>query len=249
VAYIDYCQQEFGIAAYLSEDRAMIEAYESSDPYLTFGIQAGLLPPDATKETHGAVREQLKACVLGVQYGMGARSLALKIGQTRFHADELLRLHQTTYHRFWKWMEGVLDYALLHRRLHTVFGWVVRLDDHPNPRSIRNFLMQANGAEMLRVACCYTTERGVSVCAPIHDAILIEAPLDQLNEAVKTAQQAMEDASAAILGGPRLRTDVQLIRYPDRYADHRGEMWRTVMTILHRLRAVETYRDRYGNAV
>ena len=36
--------------------------------------------------------------------------------------------------------------------------------------------MQANGAEMLRLACCLATERGIEVCAPVHDAVLICAP-------------------------------------------------------------------------
>ena len=36
--------------------------------------------------------------------------------------------------------------------------------------------MQANGAEMLRLACCLAIERGVKVCAPVHDAILIDRP-------------------------------------------------------------------------
>jgi hypothetical protein len=44
--------------------------------------------------------------------------------------------------------------------------------------------MQANGAEMLRLACCLATERGIEVCAPVHDAILICAPLDRLDDDV-----------------------------------------------------------------
>ena len=40
--------------------------------------------------------------------------------------------------------------------------------------------MQANGAEMLRIACCFGTERGVRISAPVHDAILIEAPIDEI---------------------------------------------------------------------
>ena len=43
VAYIDWSQQEFGIAAALSEDTAMMAAYESGDPYLAFAKQAGFL--------------------------------------------------------------------------------------------------------------------------------------------------------------------------------------------------------------
>jgi len=82
LAYLDWSQQEFGIAAALSRDESMIDAYISGDPYLAFAIQSGAVPEDATKATHGAVREQFKACVLAVQYGMGAESLALRIGQT-----------------------------------------------------------------------------------------------------------------------------------------------------------------------
>ena len=86
---------------------------------------------------------------------------------------------------------------------------------------------------MLRHACCLATERGFRVCAPIHDAILIEAPLDRLDEDVRAVQQAMEDASALVLGGFRLRSEAKLVRYPERYEDPRGKkMWETVWSIL-----------------
>ena len=52
VSYLDFQQQEFGIAAALSGDPNMIEAYETGDPYLTFAKQAGAVPPDATKKSH-----------------------------------------------------------------------------------------------------------------------------------------------------------------------------------------------------
>ena len=48
LAYIDYCQQEFGIAAALSGDTAMKQAYRSGDPYLAFAKQVGAVPGDAT---------------------------------------------------------------------------------------------------------------------------------------------------------------------------------------------------------
>jgi DNA polymerase I-like protein with 3'-5' exonuclease and polymerase domains len=100
LAYVDWSQQEFGIGASLSGDAAMVEAYRSGDPYLTFGKQAGRVPPDGTKQTHGAERDLFKTCVLGVQYGMEAESLARRIGKSPAHARELLRLHRETYPRF-----------------------------------------------------------------------------------------------------------------------------------------------------
>ena len=57
LAYVDWVQQEFGIAAALSNDQAMLAAYESGDSYLAFAKQAGGVPDDATKETHEPERE------------------------------------------------------------------------------------------------------------------------------------------------------------------------------------------------
>ena len=94
--------------------------------------------------------------------------------------------------------------------------------------------MQANGSEMLRLACCLVTEAGIQVCAPVHDALLIEAPVEELDDAIETTQQLMEHASVVILDGFRVRTDVDVVRYPDRYMDERGrKMWETVMDLLN----------------
>ena len=113
VAYIDWAQQEFGIAAALSGDPLMLDAYRSGDPYLAFAKQAGAAPADATKATHKAVRDQFKACVLAVQYGMGADALAQRIGQPPIRARELLRLHRETYRVFWRWSDAAVDHAML----------------------------------------------------------------------------------------------------------------------------------------
>ena len=233
VAYIDWEQQEFGIAAALSGDDAMIAAYESGDPYLAFAKQAGAAPADAAKETHGAIREQFKAAALAVQYGMGADSLALRIGQPLNRARELLAVHRRTYRRFWRWSDGAMDYAMLHNELHTVFGWSIRVGSEVNSRSLRNFPMQANGAEMLRLACCFATERGVRVCAPVHDAILIDAPVSAVDEAEHEAKEAMAEASAVVLDGFQLRSEVKRFEYPARYQDDRGaKMWATVLEVI-----------------
>jgi DNA polymerase I len=88
VAYIDFEQQEFGIAAALSGDPFMASAYLTGDPYLAFAKQAGAVPQDATKRSHGATRELFKTCALAVQYGMGERGLSLRIGRPPVVARE-----------------------------------------------------------------------------------------------------------------------------------------------------------------
>lgn len=233
IAYIDWCQQEHGIAAALSGDTAMQAAYRSGDPYLEFAKQAGATPPDATKQSHGPTRELFKQCVLAVAYGMGSEGLARRIGKPLIVARDLLRTHHETYREFWAWSDAVVDHAMLTGSLQTVFGWPVRLGDHPNPRSLRNFPCQANGSEMLRLAACFATEQGIEVCALIHDAVLIAAPIDRLEQDVRRMQDHMAMASRIVLDGFELRTDVHLVRHPERYHDDRGVvMWNQVMKLI-----------------
>jgi DNA polymerase I len=93
--------------------------------------------------------------------------------------------------------------------------------------------MQANGAEMLRLACCLVTERGIEVCAPIHDALLIAAPLSRLDHDIAVTRAAMAEASVTVLAGFELKTDVSIVRFPDRYCDQRGAvMWDRVWKII-----------------
>lgn len=235
VAYIDWSQQEWGIAGYLSGDPRMIEAYESDDPYITFARMAGAVPMGATKATHPHERLMFKSCALAVQYGMEAGSLGRGIGVSLVVAENLLRLHHETFHVYWKWSDEVLDHALTLGRLHTVFGWNIKIGEKFNARSIRNFPMQANGAEMLRLACIGATEDGIEVCAPIHDAVLIHAPVAEIHEVACRTQRHMARASSLLLDGPELKTDVEIFEHPTRFTDPRGEvMFGTVQRLLNR---------------
>ena len=233
LAYVDYEQQEFGIAAALSGDTAMMHAYTSGDPYLTFAKQAGAIPRDGAKNAHKAERERFKVLSLAVQYGMGAESLARKLDESPARGRELIGLHRRTYPRYWQWSDAVEMTAILTGKLQAAFGWTIHVGPNANPRSLRNFPLQGNGGEMLRVACILATERGIRVCAPIHDALLIEADTNEIDDAVAATQAAMQEASEIVLAGFRLRTDAKIVRHPDRYSDPRGaRFWRTVWELI-----------------
>jgi len=244
IAYIDWEQQEFGIAAALSGDVAMQAAYLSGDPYLAFAKQAGAVPADATKDSHPDERSQFKVCVLAVQYGMGEESLATALGQPPVVARQLLRLHRQTYPKYWAWSDGAVTHAMLLGYLDTVFGWRIHVGADANPRSLANFPCQANGSELLRMACCLMTEAGISVCAPVHDAVLIEAADDDIDQAVADAQALMRQASEIVLGGFPLRTEAKIVHHPDRYSDERGtRIWNLVTSILADIRPSDPVAD------
>jgi hypothetical protein len=232
IAYLDYNSQEYAIAAYLSGDPAMIRAYESGrDPYIEFGQQIGMVPDSATRKTHPTERKVLKEAVLGTQYGQGAVGLARKIRWPESRAHHLLAEVWETYPRLKRWLEGAVDYAMAFGRLHTCFGWGVIT--HPSTRAttLMNWPVQSHAAEMLRWACGLATDRGVTIDAPLHDAILIEGPIDAIDDLVSEAQRAMGDASSIVLGGPRLGVDSsEPIRWPERYRDADG--WATWCRIM-----------------
>jgi DNA polymerase I len=233
IAYIDYSQQEFAIAGVLSGDQQMQEAYASGDPYLAFAKQAGAVPVEATKQSHEAIRDCFKACSLGVLFGMGAATLGQRIAQPMPYARDLLRVHRETYPRYWRWSDGAVDHAMLLGHLFTTFGWTITTGKEASPASLRNWPVQSTGAEVLRLACCLATEAGIAVCAPVHDALLIEAPIDAIDEHVARTQDLMTEAGRIVLGGFPLRTDSTVIRYPNRYADKRGtRMWAEVESLV-----------------
>jgi DNA polymerase-1 len=239
IAYLDWKSQEIAVAAALSGDEALWEAYSSGDPYMTFAIQAGMAPPDATKETHKDIRNRCKAIVLGVQYGMSAESMALNAGIHVVDARDLLLRHKGTFWRFWKWAEQNVNTALLGGTLYTRFGWPIRLgfSSSANARSLLNWPMQSNGAEMMRLACCEAVEAGLNICAPIHDALLLESSADEIDDQIVQLNDIMRHASELVLGdGRTCGIDVEKVIFPDRYADGRGVvMWDRVINILAEL--------------
>jgi DNA polymerase I-like protein with 3'-5' exonuclease and polymerase domains len=233
LAYVDWTAQEVGIAAALSGDPALIKAYRSGDVYLDFAVRSGLAPAGATAASHAAVRDRCKRCVLSLGYGIGANALAARIARPPVEARELMRLHKQAYPQFWRWVDENVAGAVLHRGIWTCFGWFQHIDDDFNPRSLMNFSAQAHGAEILRLAACLATERGLTIAALIHDAILLEAPTDELEGAVAGLKDCMQEAGRVVLGGFELACKATTITYPDRYMDGAGaEMWATVMRLL-----------------
>ncbi len=239
--YCDWSQQELGIAAALSDDQAMMSAYKASDPYLEFAKQAGKAPPYATRASHKEVREQFKMLTLGLQYGMSAETLARTLNIASYEGKELIDIHKKTYSKFWDWSDRTLNHAFLHNYLETVLGWRIEVTAESKERSLRNFPMQANGAEMMRVACVAIVEEGIKLCAPVHDALLIEAPLSQIDETVQKTQYLMKEASKAILSGFELRSDAKIIRYPDHYKAEKGQgVWEIICNLLDEISKKET---------
>jgi hypothetical protein len=229
----DYKQQEPRIAAIVSGDKTLLEACESADLYLGIAEQLGFLRSSLNDIERRGVRILFKTVVLGIQYGLGARSLAVRADISLSEACEILARLRARFHVFEDFSRSVLDHAGLNLELCTPFGWYMHCPSGTNPRTLRNFPIQSTGSEILHVACILAERRGIELVAPIHDAFLAEGPLNRAEELSVELDRLMGDASAVMLRGYRLPTDFQIIRPGERYFDERGgAMWNTVAELL-----------------
>lgn len=219
----DFSQQEVYIAAILSEDKKLLEAYNSGDVYLSFAKQSRLVPQDATKTTHKLERTLCKSTVLGIQFGMGKEKLRVKLSndsgvpQTLEKANELHEAHKNTYTDYWRWVYEITNKYKNREPLITNDGWVL-FCDNPSIPSIRNFLVQGNGASITRLAVVKAWEIGLKVMCSLHDAIYIIT--DNVERDQKLLEEVMIEATASILNQKiedcTMRIDTKIIT-PDKY--------------------------------
>ena len=241
VAYIDYSSMEFLIAAALSDQHcgpvnAMLDMYNSGDPYRAFAKSVGAIPSQMTEDDpeFKEIRDKYKVMMLATQYGMATETLAAKLGVSALEAHEMLRQHRSIFAQYWKWSDDWVQHALQTGSMHTTMGWTCRVGVlELNERSIRNWPVQSVGADILRVACIMAARRGIKLLAPVHDAVLIEAPIERIETDVALMQDIMRRASRIVLPTGELRTDAKIIRYPERYSDKRGKaIWDRVLELL-----------------
>ena len=171
-----------------------------------------------------------KTVVLGIQYGLGARTLAQRTGISLFEAA------RARFCVFEAYAQNVVDRAGLLLEVGTPFGWFMQCPPGINPRTVRNFPIQSTGAEILHVACILAERRGIDIVAPVHDALMAEADLDRVDEMSTALDRVMRDASSVVLRGYELPTDCQICKPGERYFDDRGlEMWNTIERLLAKL--------------
>jgi DNA polymerase family A len=234
----DFKQQEPKIAAVLSGDTELLRACESGDVYLGIARQLGFVSESMTPTELKAVRTLFKTVVLGIQYGLGPRSLATRTGVSLSEACEILARLRSRFSAFESYAQSVVDHAGLHLEVSTPFGWRMRCPSGINPRTVRNFPIQSAGAEILHVASVLAERRGIRIVAPIHDAFVAEVEAGQEEEASLALDRVMRDASRVVLRGYELGTDVQVVRAGERFFDERGlKMWTTVTELLAKLEA------------
>jgi hypothetical protein len=249
--YLDWSQQEPGLAAAFSSDGQLISDYRDlGDVYLALAQMCGLTKeanPKVWKSTDAgyAMRERMKILQLGVNYGMSVDGLARGLSEEgkiypALKASRIIELHRRRYPDFWAWRRRRWEEAMTKRKMESVSGWPLYLTHSPNERTIFNFPAQSAGADCMRLATVKLCEAGLIPSMLIHDGILLEV---RTEEEAEHAQEIMRWAGLEITGGRleiRVGVDQKLVN-GERYADKRPDakkMWAIIEGALRSIKAI-----------
>ena len=227
----DYEQQEFGIAAYLSGDQNMQEAYESGDPYLSLGKQGGIIAED--KDKTDPKRDVLKTVCLQLQYGSGVVKIAERLRCTVDEAQLFVSLHQRVFSTYWAWAQGNVDYCLATGKIETKFGWMYQLkagEDFRRPlekegfslNTLRNWPHQSAGADMTRLAMMFAVDKGLEVVGVVHDCLIINTPIEEMEQSSNLLAACMRQASIEVVDH-EIRTEAHEFIHPARFRTKKPE--------------------------
>lgn len=224
----DFSQQEVYVAAKLSGDQNLLDAYNSGDVYLAFAKQAGLVPPDATKQSHKLERMLCKSTVLGLQFGMGHAKLKAKLrldsGEdvSDERTSELIAAHKETYSAYWQWVKDISNDYKAGTPLVTNDGWVLFCDNKVMT-SVRNFPVQGNAASITRTAIVRCWELGLKVMCGLHDAIYVISEDPEMDAG--WLEEVMLWATEQILKEEKttMRIDTKVIGHDDIWVEEKGQ--------------------------
>ena len=195
---IDWKSQEVLIAGLEADDANLLEAYHSGDVYLWFAKKVGAVPKDATKKTHGDIRDKFKATVLGIMYLMGAKSLARKITNdtktptSEEEAQELIDLFDSLFSSYADFKEEFFYYYKDRGYVTLKDGWTM-WSGNPNHRSVKNMPIQGAGADIMRRAVTMAQDSYLKIPFTLHDALYAEFKSDRLYE-MDTLNHCMVEA-------------------------------------------------------
>ena len=215
LVYADWKSQEAVVQAYLSQDKQMIAAINSGDPYLYTAKKVGAVPKDAIRKNVEDERELYKQSFLAIGYGQTPYGLKNKLGISLPNATFIHSQIVRTFNVFQEWSKAIISKANQRGYFITKYGWKYWLSDKEiaNPRRLINWPIQSHGSEILRRAMIDLDEKNFEISMIIHDAVLIHCKKKNLRAMIndiKEIKKVMSDAAEKVIGAP-IGVDVELI--------------------------------------
>ena len=204
----DYSQVELRVLAHLSDDRALIQAFEDD-----LDIHAAVASQVFDVPLHEVSREQrsrAKTINFGIIYGITPFGLSRRIeGLSVSAASELIDMYRRNYPGIHTFLMACVDEAMDTGKVRTVSGRTRAIPEiHSNNRMQRslgerlaiNTVVQGSAADLIKAAMVNLNNKIVEDALPmrlllqIHDELVLEAPAAEAEACAATVCAVMEQA-------------------------------------------------------
>lgn len=203
----DYSQIELRVLSDLSDDKTMIDAFNSgADIHTITASQVFNMPVEMVT---AGMRSRAKAVNFGIVYGIGAFSLAKDIGVTNKEAKQYIDSYLSTYSGVDAYMKRMIDSAKENGYSETLFHRKRYLPELASgnhmmrafgERVARNMPIQGTAADIIKIAMVKVDRRlekenmKSRLILQVHDELIIEAPDDEAQKALRIVTEEMENA-------------------------------------------------------
>jgi DNA polymerase I len=203
----DYSQIELRLLAHFSEDPLLMEAFRRGDDIHTLtATQVFGVPPLMLNAEH---RRRAKAVNFGIVYGLSPFGLSQQLGIEQREAKHFIDAYFEKYKGVRRWLDHTLDAARREGKVQTLFGRVRPIPDihskNPNlrgfaERTAMNTPLQGTAADLIKIAMigidAELRRRGSKsrMTLQVHDELVFEAPLAEVEELRALVCELMESA-------------------------------------------------------
>ena len=203
----DYSQVEIRLLAAMAEEEDLIHAFKKGlDIHSATAAKIFGLKPD---EVDVNMRSRAKAVNFGILYGMGPQRLARETGVTLNEAKDFIAKYFAAYPGIKGFTEGLKESASKNGYTLTLMGRrrpVPGLDDGNRAVAARaeniavNTPIQGTAADIIKLAMIKVDETlrkkrsKARLIAQVHDELLIECPLDEVESVMGILKDGMETA-------------------------------------------------------
>jgi DNA polymerase-1 len=213
----DYSQQELRLAAVLSGDKGMIDAFNNDEDIhiqtaaLVFGIDS----KNVTKEQRYAA----KAFNFGIIYGQGPHGLSATSGLDYGAAREFIAKYFEVRPKLKEYIDSLREQAKEQGFVETIMGRRRPTPDVNSPnfavregafRAAINMPMQGGAADIMKLAMVKIAERlpaDAQILLQVHDSLIVECP----EKSAKAVSEIMKQTMETVYELPvKLRTDVSI---------------------------------------
>jgi DNA polymerase-1 len=224
IASADYSQIELRIMAHLSEDAALIRAFnEGLDVHRATAAEVFGVAPDQVSSEQ---RRYAKVINFGLIYGMSSYGLAKNLGIDNTAAKNYIERYFQRYPGVKQYMDETRMTAKAQGYVETVFGRRLYLPEINSPNGPRragaeraaiNAPMQGTAADLIKLSMVQVQQaldaqqRGTRMIMQVHDELVFEVPQSEVDW-VRTEV-------------PRLMAGVAQLRVPLRAEIGVGENW------------------------